>query len=259
VPIKPVLDNGNAKGVTFHTVLDGPPKKQGMKPKKATTGWKNIFHLQQFNRNNGEFNRNNTEHRSMKKSSSDHLPENKPLKTRPRPKSELNLAYSVQDSTLMLTPLKNNEFQVTTTNQFSYLPYQQHLHNCNNNNNINNNNKQAFVRTNKLRQNVNVRQNSTKCNTSQRPKSVDFEVLKSLENICRAQPIAYSAGPCKAGSKIIAGSMCTAGKMCSAGNGGMGAETTGDRRLCGQVRASQRDRQKEAIIGEWQNMHATRV
>ena len=89
----------------------------------------------------------------------------------------------LQDSTLFLTPLKNNEFQVSTTNQFSYLPYQQNLLNCN---------KQPFARTNKLRQNFNKR--NQKPHANPRPKSMDFEVLQSLENICRCQPIAYSAG-----------------------------------------------------------------
>ena len=150
----------------------------------------------------------------------------------------------------MLTPMKNNEFQVRTTNQFSYLPYQQHLHNCNNNNNVKMQQlqqlQQPFARTNKLRQNVNIRQNCQRSQTAQRPKSVDFEVLKSLENICRSQPLAYSSGPgpCTLGSKM------------------MTSETLGgdrDRRVCGHVRASQRDRHKEVMVGEWQQMHATRV
>ena len=68
----------------------------------------------------------------------------------------------------MLTPLKNNEFQVTTTNQFSYLPYQQNLLNCNKQH------QQPFTRTNKLRQNFNKR--GYKAHASARPKSVDFEV-----------------------------------------------------------------------------------
>ena len=91
--------------------------------------------------------------------------------------------WCLQDSTLLLTPLKNNEFQVSTTNQFSYLPYQQNLLNCN---------KQPFARTNKLRQNFNKR--NPKPHANPRPKSMDFEVLQSLENICRCQPIAYSPG-----------------------------------------------------------------
>ena len=91
---------------------------------------------------------------------------------------------------MMLTPLKNNEFQVTTTNQFSYLPYQQNLLNCNN---IHHKQPSGpFARTNKLRQNFNKR--GYKSHAAARPKSVDFEVLQSLENICRCQPIAYASG-----------------------------------------------------------------
>jgi len=111
------------------------------------------------------------------------MPESKPINFRPRPRSEVNLSYSVQDSTMLLTPLKNNEFQVTTTNQFSYLPYQQSL--------LAYNKQQPFTRSNKLRTAVIKREQK---NVGPRPKSVDFEVLQSVENICRAQPLAYSAG-----------------------------------------------------------------
>ena len=123
-----------------------------------------------------------------------------------------------QDSTLFLTPLKNNEFQVSTTNQFSYLPYQQNLLNCN---------KQPFARTSKLRQNFNKRNQKPHANT--RPKSMDFEVLQSLENICRCQPMAYSPG--LAGLPPVL-------------------------RQSLHLRASQREKMKEA---EWHNVHATRV
>ena len=129
-----------------------------------------------------------------------------------------------QDSTLMLTPLKNNEFQVSTTNQFSFLPYHQNLINFNNNNNNNNNNKQQpFTRSNKLRQNFGKKAGS-------RPKSVDFEVLKSVENICRAQPTAY-------------------------GPPGVDSGTGSDN--IPQLRASQR--LKDRLVGEWQNVRASRV
>ena len=130
-----------------------------------------------------------------------------------------------QDSTLMLTPLKNNEFQVSTTNQFSFLPYHQNLINFNNNNNNNNNNnkQQPFTRSNKLRQNFGKKAGS-------RPKSVDFEVLKSVENICRAQPTAY-------------------------GPPGVDSGTGSDN--IPQLRASQR--LKDRLVGEWQNVRASRV
>lgn len=92
-----------------------------------------------------------------------------------------------QDSTLMLTPLKNNEFQVSTTNQFSYLPYQQNLHNYNNStkggSGINPLQQQPFARTSKLRQNFGKK-------SGNRPKSVDFEVLRSVENICKHKHVA---------------------------------------------------------------------
>ena len=130
-----------------------------------------------------------------------------------------------QDSTLFLTPLKNNEFQVSTTNQFSYLPYQQNLLNCN---------KQPFARTNKLRQNFNKR--NQKPHANPRPKSMDFEVLQSLENICRCQPLAYSTGL-----------------------GGL----PGVLRQSVHLRASQRgqrDKIKEQRgPADWHNVHATRV
>ena len=147
--------------------------------------------------------------------------------------------HLLQDSTLLLTPLKNNEFQVTTTNHFSYLPYQQHLLNFNNNNNNSSNTpasgggggpKTPFARTSKLRQNFGKK-------SGNRPKSVDFEVLKSVENICRAQPIVY--GP----------------SLVELGSGGGGPAAGLEQ---GPLRASQRDRLKERV-GEWQSVHATRV
>ena len=130
----------------------------------------------------------------------------------------------------MLTPMKNNEFQVTTTNQFSYLPYQQNL--------LNYNKQHQFMRTNKLRQNFNKRE--TKPHSGPRPKSVDFEVLQSLENICRSQPLAYAPG------------IITQPK-------GSDLPLIEDRRATGQLRASQREKLKDNMVGEWQNLHATRV
>jgi hypothetical protein len=133
----------------------------------------------------------------------------------------------LQDSTILLTPLKNNEFQVTTTNQFSYLPYQQNLLNFNNNNNMNgasnssskHHGQQPFARTNKLRQNFGKKP------PSHRPKSVDFEVLRSVENICRAQPLAYAPE--------------AAGLL--------------------SLRASQRDKMRDMAVGEWQSLHPAKV
>ena len=112
----------------------------------------------------------------------------------------------------MLTPLKNNEFQVTTTNQFSYLPYQQNLHNYNNTTKNGGNGQQPFARTSKLRQNFGKK-------SGNRPKSVDFEVLRSVENIC------------KHSSKHGSGITYTPNGM-----------LTHDLESLGQLRSSQRDR-----------------
>lgn len=201
-------DVGKGAQVTFHTVLDKPSTgerraDQGGKvgKKVGAQGWRNIFNIggQSQTRQRGHTGDPRVllrgSHREINIDDAI-LPENKPINYRPRPRSEINLAYSIQDSTLMLTPLKNNEFQVTTTNQFSYLPYQQHLLNYNNV-------KQPFARTSKLRQNLGGRSGpggrpvggtQASMGGQQRPKSVDFEVMQSVENICRAQPLAYSAG-----------------------------------------------------------------
>ena len=85
----------------------------------------------------------------------------------------------LQDSTLMLTPLKNNEFQVSTTNQFSYLPYQQNLHNYNKQPPGPGPRQLPFARSNKLRQNFNKREQ--KPHPGPRPKSVDFEVRSCIK------------------------------------------------------------------------------
>ena len=79
------IESDAKPSVTFHTVLEGPQKKQVQKNKK----WKSIFNVQPFSKNTGTS-------RSMRKINMDFFPENKPLKMRQRPKSELNLAYSVQ-------------------------------------------------------------------------------------------------------------------------------------------------------------------
>jgi len=223
--------NGNVKpSVTFHTVLDKPTqdKKSDVKQKKAVQTWRNIFHIQPLSKLKSGHDLRGS-HREINIDDAI-LPENKPLNYRPRPRSELNLSYSIQDSTLMLTPMKNNEFQVTTTNQFSYLPYQQNL--------LNYNKQHQFTRTNKLRQNFNKREH--KQPTGPRPKSVDFEVLQSLENICRSQPLAYAPG------------IITQAK-------GSDLPLIEDRRAAGQLRASQREKLKDNMVGEWQNLHATRV
>jgi hypothetical protein len=99
---------------------------------------------------------------------------------------------------------------VTTTNQFSYLPYQQNLLNFNSNKQ----HGQPFARSNKLRQNFGKKP------AALRPKSVDFEVLKSVENICRAQPLAYAPE-----AALVS------------------------------LRASQRDKARDLAMGEWQSLH----
>lgn len=159
------------KGVTFHSVVE---RERGRPEGRSSRPWRNIFP--------GSRSRSGTQ-REVNIDEAVLMPESRPINFRPRPRSEVNLSYSVQDSTMLLTPLKNNEFQVTTTNQFSYLPYQQSL--------LAYNKQQPFTRSNKLRTAVVKREQK---NMGPRPKSVDFEVLQSVENICRAQPLAYSAG-----------------------------------------------------------------
>ena len=153
----------------------------------------------------------------------------------------------MQDSTLLLTPLKNNEFQVSTTNQFSYLPYHQHLLNCNHSKpqqHQHQQQQQPFARTSKLRQNFNKR--GLKAGAMARPKSVDFEVLQSLENICRCQPLAYSSGLLRPGPGL-------------GGHPHAGCEAV----VLGHhphLRASQREKHGHVMgVGEWTNVHATRV
>jgi len=261
--------NGNMKpSVTFHTVLDRPvpgagvqeknkegQPVQGGKYKKSGGGqsWRSIFHLgQPLSRSRpgtGTGHELRGSHREINIDDAI-LPENKPLNYRPRPRSEINLSYSIQDSTLMLTPLKNNEFQVTTTNQFSYLPYQQNLLNCNKQH------QQPFTRTNKLRQNFNKR--GYKAHASARPKSVDFEVLQSLENICRCQPIAYATG----NGLLPLGARGHVGPHpCDPGHI-MPRELLERSHMASHValRASQREKLKhDHMVGEWTNLHATRV
>jgi hypothetical protein len=120
----------------------------------------------------------------------------------------------------LLTPLKNNEFQVTTTNQFSYLPYQQNLLNFNSNKHHHHSHQQQpFARTNKLRQNFGKKP------AAHRPKSVDFEVLRSVENICRAQPLAYAPEA----AAIV------------------------------NLRSSQREKGRDLAVGEWQSLHPAKI
>ena len=153
---------------------------------------------------------------------------------------------------MMLTPLKNNEFQVTTTNQFSYLPYQQNLLNCNN---LHQKPSGPFARTNKLRQNFNKR--GFKSHAAARPKSVDFEVLQSLENICRCQPIAYASGLMPLGARGH-------GHHHGGVHGCEGVPVLDGR--VHHLRASQREKHgggghehHHMMAGEWTNLHATRV
>ena len=115
-------NNGNTKpSVTFHTVLDRPVPGSGSdtKNKETTSGqsggtkykksgsgqsWRNIFHLgggsgggpgplsrarqgQELRGSHREINIDDAI-----------LPENKPLNYRPRPRSEINLSYSIQVS-----------------------------------------------------------------------------------------------------------------------------------------------------------------
>ena len=103
-------NNGNVKpSVTFHTVLDRPgahgdktTKETGAKYKKSVGGgqsWRNIFHLgQPLTRSKpGQGQELRGSHREINIDDAI-LPENKPLNYRPRPRSEINLSYSIQVS-----------------------------------------------------------------------------------------------------------------------------------------------------------------
>ena len=97
-------NNGNVKpSVTFHTVLDKPSaadkKTEGGKYKKSgvVQSWRNIFHLgQPQSKRAGQELRGS--HREINIDEAI-LPENKPLNYRPRPRSEINLSYSIQVGT----------------------------------------------------------------------------------------------------------------------------------------------------------------
>ena len=94
-------NNGNVKpSVTFHTVLDKPSaadkKTEGGKYKKSgvVQSWRNIFQLgQPQSKRAGQELRGS--HREINIDDAI-LPENKPLNYRPRPRSEINLSYSIQ-------------------------------------------------------------------------------------------------------------------------------------------------------------------
>ena len=94
-------NNGNVKpSVTFHTVLDKPSaadkKTEGGKYKKSgvVQSWRNIFQLgQPQSKRAGQELRGS--HREINIDEAI-LPENKPLNYRPRPRSEINLSYSIQ-------------------------------------------------------------------------------------------------------------------------------------------------------------------
>ena len=96
-------NNGNVKpSVTFHTVLDRPSaaagdkKTEGGKYKKSgvVQSWRNIFLLGQERGKRGAQELRGS-HREINIDEAI-LPENKPLNYRPRPRSEINLSYSIQ-------------------------------------------------------------------------------------------------------------------------------------------------------------------
>ena len=98
-------NNGNVKpSVTFHTVLELPTaattagdKKTegGLKYKKSgvVQSWRNIFQSSSKRTGGGPELRGS--HREINIDDAI-LPENKPLNYRPRPRSEINLSYSIQ-------------------------------------------------------------------------------------------------------------------------------------------------------------------
>ena len=107
-------NNGNVKpSVTFHTVLELPSagpggpqdkggKEGGQKYKKSgvVQSWRNIFQLGQSSsrRPAGGQQELRGSHREINIDDAI-LPENKPLNYRPRPRSEINLSYSIQVGT----------------------------------------------------------------------------------------------------------------------------------------------------------------
>ena len=105
-------NNGNVKpSVTFHTVLELPTaattagdKKTEGGPKYKKSGvvqsWRNIFQLGQSSTRRPARGQQELRgsHREINIDDAI-LPENKPLNYRPRPRSEINLSYSIQVGT----------------------------------------------------------------------------------------------------------------------------------------------------------------
>ena len=123
--------------VTFHTVLDRPADRHsahtahtdkkpsdnsassGNKYKKSGQSWRNIFHIgSPLTRSSGSRHHPPAQHHSHVEFRGSHreinideaiLPENKPLNYRPRPRSEINLSYSIQvRDEVMITILTTN-------------------------------------------------------------------------------------------------------------------------------------------------------
>ena len=119
----PTSSTPNSKpAVSFHTVLDAPPGFDGRrlasaeyKQSRRSGNWKNIFSIPSVKQSAPQLLRSmggsRSSHRDLRASHKEirgshreinideaamMLPENKPLNYRPRPKSELNLSYSVQ-------------------------------------------------------------------------------------------------------------------------------------------------------------------
>ena len=115
--------NSSKPAVSFHTILDAPPgalerRAAEYKQSRRSGNWKNIFSIPAVKQNAPQLLRSiqplggRSSHRDLLRASqkemlrSSHreinideamlLPENKPINYRPRPKSELNLSYSVQ-------------------------------------------------------------------------------------------------------------------------------------------------------------------
>ena len=84
--------------VTFHTVLDRPVDRRSDFKTRRSGNWKNIFNIQNLNKPNSILSSHQEMRGSHREINIDEaiLPENKPLNHRPRPRSEMNLSYSVQ-------------------------------------------------------------------------------------------------------------------------------------------------------------------
>lgn len=115
-------NNNSRPAVSFHTVLDAPPGMERRlaaeyKQSRRSGNWKNIFSIPSVKQSAPQLLRSmqplggrssqrellrasqkeiRGSHREINIDEAMMMPDNKPINYRPRPKSELNLSYSVQ-------------------------------------------------------------------------------------------------------------------------------------------------------------------